>query len=90
MSEFVLPEGDVFGRYCKIAYGFPRNGKQDYHRYKCIQRFKSNTWCEVPLTYQTENNPKNHQEMTDVMNVIHCGIDETKVLRVAIKDVEFI
>lgn len=92
MSEFVLTGQDVFGKYCKIAYGhkIAPDYKQDYHIYKAIQSFRSNCYCDTPLTYQTENNPYVHDEMVDVVDVIHCGIDETKVIRVAAKDVEFL
>lgn len=93
-NGFVLSGQDIFGRYAKIAYGYKKYGRipgeQDYHIYKCIQRFRSNYWCDVPLTYQTENNCYNHGEMQDVVNVIHCGISETKVIRVALKDIELL
>lgn len=30
------------------------------------------------------------KKITDVLNVIHCGVDESKVIRVALKDCEII
>lgn len=92
--SFVLTGQDLFGRYANIAYGDKRygtvSGVQDYHIYKVIQRFKSNAYCDVPLTYQTEHNCYIHDEIVDVVNVIHCGIDESEVIRVALKDIELI
>lgn len=90
MSEFVLSGQEIFGRYARIAYGHALDGKQDYHIYKCIQSFRSNCYCDVPLTYQTENNCYNHENIVDVVNVIHCGIDENRVIRVALNDIELI
>lgn len=90
MSEFVLSGQELFGRYARIAYGHALGGEQDYHIYKCIQSFRSNCYCDVPLTYQTENNCYNHENIVDVVNVIHCGIDENRVIRVALNDIELI
>lgn len=92
MADFVMTGQEVFGKYAKIAYGhasYP-GYKQDYHIYKLIQRFRSNCYCDTPLTYQTEHNMYNHGEIVDVVNVIHCGIDESKVIRVALKDCEIL
>ena len=90
MAEFVLSGQELFGRYARIAYGHALDGKQDYHIYKCIQSFRSNCYCDVPLTYQTENNCYNHDDIVDVVNVIHCGIDESRVIRVALNDIELL
>lgn len=90
MAEFVLSGQELFGRYARIAYGHALDGKQDYHIYKCIQSFMSNCYCDVPLTYQTENNCYKHDNIVEVVNVIHCGIDENKVIRVARNDIELI
>lgn len=92
--SFVLTGQDLFGRYANIAYGNKRygtvSGVQDYHIYKVIKRFRSNAYCDVPLTYQTEHNCYIRDEVVDVVNVIHCGIDESEVVRVALKDIELI
>lgn len=90
MSDFNMSPKGLFGKYCKIAYGYARfnDGKQQYHVYKIISNFRSNKYSDVPLVYQTENNPTVHDEIVDVVNVIHCGIDESKVIRVALKDIE--
>ena len=90
MSEFVLSGQELFGRYARIAYGHALDGKQDYHIYKCIRSFMSNCYCDVPLTYQTENNCHTHDNIVEVVNVIHCGIDENRVIRVARNDIELL
>lgn len=90
MAEFVLSGQELFGRYARIAYGHALDGKQDYHIYKCIQSFRSNCYCDVPLTYQTENNCHTHDNIVEVVNVIHCGIDENRVIRVARNDIELL
>ena len=89
-TGFCMTGQDLFGRYARIAYGHAVSGKQNYHIYKCIQTFKSNCYCDTPLTYQTENNCYSHEDVTDVVNVIHCGIDESRVIRVALKDIELL
>ena len=50
----------------------------------------SNCYCDVPLTYQTENNCHTHDNIVEVVNVIHCGIDENRVIRVARNDIELL
>lgn len=90
MAEFVLSGQELFGRYARIAYGHALDGKQDYHIYKCIRSFMSNCYCDVPLTYQTENNCHTHDNIVEVVNVIHCGIDESRVIRVARNDIELL
>ena len=90
MAEFVLSGQELFGRYARIAYGHALDGKQEYHIYKCIRSFMSNCYCDVPLTYQTENNCHTHDNIVEVVNVIHCGIDENRVIRVARNDIELL
>ena len=90
MAEFVLSGQELFGRYARIAYGHALDGKQNYHIYKCIRSFMSNCYCDVPLTYQTENNCHAHDNIVEVANVIHCGIDESRVIRVALNDIELL
>lgn len=50
----------------------------------------SNCYSDVPLTYQTENNCHTHDNIVEVVNVIHCGIDENRVIRVARNDIELL
>ena len=75
---------DMFGQYVKIPTG--RSG--DLHIYKIITRFHSNWYCDVPIIGLGDSTL--HEEITDVLNVIHCGVDESKVIRVALKDCEII
>ncbi len=80
MSEFKLNK-DMFGMYAKIPTGFSMN----MHTYKIVSSFRSNAYCDVPLvTVNTKETV--HNELEVVLNVIHCGIDESEVVRVALKD----
>ena len=75
---------DMFGQYAKIPTGY----SEDLHIYKIITRFQSNSYCDVPIIGLRDSTL--HKEVTDVLNVIHCGVDESKVIRVALKDCEII
>lgn len=79
MSEFVVND-DMFGRYCEIATDFSRG----LHIYKIVGLIESNSYCDMPLTNQSE--PIWHKDIVPVLLVIHCGIDETKVQRVALSN----
>lgn len=79
MSKFVAND-DMFGRYCEIATDFSRG----LHYYKIVGLIASNSYCDIPLTNQSE--PIWHKDIVDVLLVIHCGIDETRVQRVALSD----
>ena len=84
MKSFIVNK-DMFGKYVKIQTGFSK----DLHIYKVVSCYESNTYCDVPLlTCKTKE--LIHEEITTVLNVIHCGVDETKVLRVALKDCIFV
>lgn len=82
MSEFVV-NGDMFGMYAKIPTGFSK----EMHIYKIVSVFESNTYCDVPLL-TTDTKETTHDKLDTVLNVIHCGIDESEVIRVALKDCE--
>lgn len=84
MSEWIGSEqnDDLFGSYAYIEQGFAG----EVHQYKIIGMFESNSYCDVPLTYITENNPHIHSKVVPVLNVIHMGVDESKVIRVALND----
>lgn len=73
---------DMFGEYCLVPTGCDK----EKHIYKVVTHFRSNSYCEVPLVHDSK--PVLHDGVVDVLNVIHCGIDETKVARVALSDVE--
>ena len=90
MSEFVV-NGDMFGQYVKIPTGY----SGELHIYKVVSHFQSNTYCDVPIV--AASNPVPHEKsftgldsLEHVLNVIHCGIDESKVIRVALKDCEIV
>lgn len=87
MSEFVFTGSDVFGRYCRIEqlrYGVPN----EMYFYKVVASLRSNCWCEVP--YKTASKEVWHDSIEDCVLAICCGIDETKVLRFRVADVEFV
>lgn len=79
MSKFVVND-DMFGRYCEIETNFSRG----LHYYKIVSLIESNSYCDIPLTYQSE--PIWHKDVVPALLVIHCGIDETRVQRVALSD----
>lgn len=83
MSEFRV-SGDMFGRYVTILTGF----NKQQHVYKVVGMIESNGYCDVPITGWTEN--IHHDEIVPVLLVIHCGICEEKVIRVALKDCTFL
>ncbi len=79
MSEFVVND-DMFGRYCEIETNFSRS----LHIYKIVSLIESNSYCDIPLTNQSE--PICHKDIVPILLVIHCGINETRVQRVALSD----
>lgn len=79
MTEFVVND-DMFGRYCRIKTDFSEN----MHTYKIVALIESNSYCDVPLYWNSE--PTSHKDIVPVLLVIHCGIDETRVQRVALSD----
>jgi len=81
MSEFVV-NTDLFGRYANI----PTNHSGRKFIYKIVSLYKSNCYCDVPILYNSE--PTLHKDIVPVLNVICCGVDESKVIRVALKDCE--
>lgn len=72
-----------FGDYVKIEM-YRYNSENEFYIHKVVGAFESNTWIDVPLKWNSE--PKNHGRMEKVLNVIQCGIDETKVIRVRESD----
>ena len=87
MSDFKLTGSDVFGRYCRIEQ-FRYCKPNEMHIYKVVSSIRTNTWCEVP--YKEASKERWHDRMEDCILAIHCGIDETKVQRFRIADVEFV
>lgn len=76
MSQIVVNE-DMFGKYCTIPTGCSR----EEHTYKIVARIESNTYCDVPL-FSGATEETTHESVIPVLLVIHCGIDESKVIRV--------
>jgi len=90
-KKFNYTKQDIFGKYCKI----PMCADGEKHIFKCIGVFQSNTYMDVPIypIHEMTQHQKEFNSLEDlewVVNVIHCGIDETKVIRVALKDIEII
>lgn len=93
MTEFTgginIPKDDIdFGDYVLIEqkrYGVPN----EMFQFKVIGSFKSNTYCDVPMD-AGDHDQKWHPEVVGVLNVICCGIDETKVDTVRKSDVSLI
>lgn len=81
--SFIVNE-DMFGRYCRI----PTGTSGDMHTYKIVSRIDSNSYCDVPLTSTSKKIL--HNKIVPVLLVIHCGVDESKVQRVALSDCEII
>lgn len=76
MSKFAVNE-DMFGKYCTIPTGCSRSE----HIYKIVTRIESNTYCDIPL-YSGQTEETTHKDVVPVLLVIHCGIDESEVIRV--------
>lgn len=75
MSEFVTND-DMFGKYCKIPTGYSRAE----HIYKIVARIESNIYCDIPLLSGSTKEIA-HERVIPVLLVIHCGIDESEVIR---------
>jgi len=83
MSEFT-----GYGRMNQIDFGdyvkYPCGVSRELHIYKVVGALKSNgyqdapDWCGAKQTL--------HSEIIPVLNIIHCGLDETNVIRVREKD----
>lgn len=73
-----------FGDYVKIEqfrYGVPN----EMYLYKVVGSLKSNVWTDTPIKWDSES--IRHDTVEKVLNVICCGIDETKVITVRQCDV---
>ena len=96
MSDFNLQAKGLFGRYCRIEmirYGVPN----EFYIHKIVSQNRTNTFCDVPLRWDSK--PEKHEAkegvpfpgcLEEVIWVVQCGIDETKVFPVALKDVELL
>lgn len=96
MSDFNLQAKGLFGRYCRIEmfrYGVPN----EFYIHKIVSQNRQNRYCDVPLRWDSK--PEIHEAkdgvpfpdyLEEVIWVVQCGIDETKVFPVALKDVELL
>ena len=96
MSDFNLQAKGLFGRYCRIEmfrYGVPN----EFYIHKIVSQNRTNIYCDVPLKWNSK--PEKHEAkvgvpfpdyLEEVIWVVQCGIDETKVFPVALKDVELL
>ena len=64
-----------FGDYCWVEQ--KRCGGFEMHKYKVISAGKANYWRAVPVDECAPNNERG--DICDVVRVIRCGFDETKV-----------
>ena len=79
MNKFKVND-DLFGGLAYIKTG------RDVHVYKIVTNYASNNYCDVPIKWDAE--PYMHDKIVPVLNVIHCGVDESRVIRVAVDDCE--
>ena len=80
---------DLFGRRCLIPYGYSERP----FVYRIVSSdLKSNTWVEPPMTAQSEANPVHHDHSEDILIVVLDTLvsDDSKLHRVALKDVELL
>lgn len=96
MSDFNIQAKELFGRYCRIEmfrYGVPN----EFYIHKIVSQSRQNTYCDVPLRWNSQ--PEKHEakkgvpfpdNLEEVIWVVQCGIDETHVFPVALKDVELL
>lgn len=83
MSQFTVNK-DMFGQYCHI----PTDTSGNMHIYKIVSQIESNVYCEVPLVVNSKETI--HRNIVPILLVIHSGIDETKVQKVALSDCKII
>ena len=95
MSDFNIQAKGLFGRYCRIEmfrYGVPN----EFYLHKIVSQSRQNTYCDVPLKWDSK--PEKHEakegvfpdNLEEVIWVVQCGLDETHVFPVALKDVELL
>ncbi len=80
----VMPRLD-FGDYGIIEQ--KRHGcENEQYTHKVIGTLNSNTWVDVPV--QSPARETIHDEMTDVIRCVCCGVSETEVLKYRVIDVK--
>lgn len=83
MSEFKAST-EMFGKYVKISTDY--SCKE--HLYKVVGELHSNTYCDTPIMCNSK--PQLHKKGVPILRVIHCGIDEEEVIRVALSDCKIV
>lgn len=87
-KKMFVVNGNMFGRYVKIPHVLAKNGEKFI--FKVVGRLQSNAYYNVPIGGINSEYKIRGEEMADVLHVIQCGVDETQVLTVALKDCEFV
>lgn len=80
--------GDMFGRYVKIPHVLANDGGKFI--FKVVGSLQSNAYQNVPIGGINSKYEIRGAEMIDCLRVIQCGVDETEVLTVALKDCELV
>ncbi len=76
-----------FGDYCLIEQKRYAGHKNEMFLYKVVRgNMRSNRWQRVPVDARLKDYDRG--EMSDVLQVIMCGVDETKVETVRLCDVK--
>lgn len=65
-----------FGDYVKYPFGM----SHEPHIFKVVGYLESNSYRDVP--YWARQEETSHEEIVPCLKIIHCGIDETEVIRV--------
>lgn len=77
-----------YGRNNDIDFGdyvyYPTGTSHELHIFKVVGSLQSNSYRDVPYwAYQKQTS---HEEIVPCLNIIHCGIDETEVIKVKQSD----
>lgn len=86
-TPYNMPPLGLFGKRCRILTGYDKRP----FVYRIVNSgLMSNTWCEPPITYQSERNPVRHDHRENVLIVVLDTLidDNSRLIRVALKDVE--
>lgn len=74
-----------FGDYVKVEM-FRHGGRNEMYVAKVIGELISNTYVNVPI--HGVPTTRKHEMTEKVISIIICGVDETRVIKVRVKDVE--
>ena len=88
-TPYNMPTLGLFGKRCRILTGYDKKP----FVYRIVNsELISNTWCEQPITYQSERNPIRHDYIENVLIVVLDTLisEDSRLIRVALKDVELI